>query len=56
MKYIPDRLKYSEVKPLFKKGEKNINFILPSHFTSTFLFRDYRKNYLQKINLLLTWK
>ena len=53
---FPDRLKYSEVQPLFKKGKKKINFKLPSYFTSTFLFKNYRKDYLQKIKLLLTWK
>ena len=33
--------------------KKKRNFKLPSYLTSTFLFKNYRKDYLQKIKLLL---
>ena len=51
---FPDRLKYSEVQPLFKKGKKKLKF--QTTVTFTFFFKNYRKDYLQKIKLPLNWK
>jgi len=41
---FPDRLKYSEIQPLFKKGKKNGNRKLPTHFTLIFLSKNYGKD------------
>jgi len=38
---FPDRLKYSEIQPLFKNGKKNRDHKLPTHFIFTLLFKNY---------------
>ena len=50
---FPDRLKYPEVQLLFKKGKKTeISNYCPISLLPSF-FKNYRKDYLQKIKLPL---
>ena len=38
---FPDRLKYSEIKPIYKKGDKTLNHQLQANFITSCIFKNF---------------
>jgi hypothetical protein len=44
---LPERLKYSTIKPLYKKGDKNRPIQLQTDVTTDLILKSYRKSLVQ---------